>query len=128
MGITAFMRCAIVGMGLFLAVGSIWFHAKKKMTLDLAAAWCLLGVAITLVGAVPVLSRWIGLISIWTGAALLCVGAACLLGAFRICLLISRLITQNQELAMMVAILLAERQGDGSAEGKPDYEKSPVCR
>ena len=91
MGVTAFMRGAIVVTGLFLVAGSIWFHAKKKMTLDLAVAWCLLGIAITLVGAVPLLSRWLGLISIWTGAALLCVGVACLLGAFRICLLISPL-------------------------------------
>ena len=128
MGVTAFMRGAIVVTGLFLVAGSIWFHAKKKMTLDRAVAGCLLGIAITLGGAAPLLSRWLGLISIWTGAALLCVGVACLLGAFRICLLISRLITQNQELAMMVAILLAERQGDAAAERKPDHEKNPVCR
>ncbi|MCI8304592.1 MAG: DUF2304 family protein [Lawsonibacter sp.] len=129
MGITAFMRCAIVGVGLLLAGSSVWFYAKKRMTSDLAATWCLLGVAVIVVGAVPAFSRWLGLISVWTGIALLCVGAAALSGAFRICLMISQLITQNQELAMTVSLLLAERRenGDGIAEGIQDYEKNSVC-
>lgn len=129
MGITTVMRYAIGGIGLILAGASVWFYAKKKMTSDMAAAWCLLGAAVMAVGVIPAFSRWLGLISLGTGVALLCVGAAGLLGAFRICLMISRLITQNQELAMIVSLLLAERQEEGgqSAGGEPDHEKSVVC-
>ncbi len=131
MGTTAIMRCVIVGIGLVLVAASFWFHAKKKMTSDLAAAWCLLGGAVILVGTVPVLSRWLDFISIWTGAALLCVGVTCLLGAFRICLMISQLITQNQELAMTVSLLLAERreekEGTAGSQGSFSHEESAVC-
>lgn len=115
MGTSAIMRCAIVGIGLLLVIASFWFHAGKKMNSDLAAVWCVLGVAVVIVGAVPMLSKWLDLISLWTGIALLCVGAACLLGAFRICLMISKLITQNQELAMLVSLLLAEREREEEA-------------
>lgn len=115
MGTSAIMRCAIVGIGLLLVIASFWFHAEKKMNSDLAAVWCVLGVAVVIVGAVPMLSKWLDLISLWTGIALLCVGAACLLGAFRICLMISKLITQNQELAMLVSLLLAEREREEEA-------------
>lgn len=120
MGASAVMRCAIVGIGLMLVIASFWFHAEEKMNSDLAAVWCVLGFAVILVGAVPVLSKWLDAISMWTGVALLCVGAACLLGAFRICLMISKLVTQNQELAMMVSLMLAERRRDG--EGEPAGE------
>ena len=90
MEITTLMRCAVVGVGLILAGSSVWFYAKKKMISDLAAAWCLLGADVMAVGAIPPFSRWLNLISVWTGIALLGVGAAALLGAFRICLMISR--------------------------------------
>lgn len=129
MEITTLMRCAVVGVGLILAGSSVWFYAKKKMISDLAAAWCLLGAVVMAVGAIPPFSRWLNLISVWTGIALLGVGAAALLGAFRICLMISQLITQNQELAMTVSLLLAEHResGGGSTEGIQDYEESSVC-
>lgn len=134
MGTTAIMRCVIVGIGLMLVVASFWFHAGKKMNSDLAAVWCLLGLAVAVVGAVPVLSNWLGQISLWTGIALLCVGTACLLGAFRICLMISKLVTENQELAMMVSLLLAERRQEqkedtaAQVEACAAYEESTVCR
>lgn len=133
MGTTAIMRCVIVGIGLLLVAASFRFHAVKKMNSDLAAVWCVLGLTVVTVGAIPVLSRWLEMISLWTGIALLCVGVACLLGAFRICLMISKLITENQELAMQVSLLLAERrQGEEKADAvQPEEsvanEESAVC-
>lgn len=130
---TVMIRGVIVGSGLLLMAASFRFHAGKKMTSDLAAVWCLLGLAIVTVGAVPVLSRWIDLISMWTGIALLCVGAAGLVGAFRICLMLSKLITENQELAMMVSLLLAEHrqqkewEDTDPAEIGEGHEEHTVC-
>ena len=43
--------------------------------------------------------------------------------------MISRLVIQNQELAMTVSLLLAERreEREESAGGSQDYEESVVC-
>ena len=80
-------------------------------------------------GVIPAFSQWLGFISFGTGVALLCVGAAVLMGAFRICLMISRLVIQNQELAMTVSLLLAEQREDReeNAGGSRDHEESLVC-
>ena len=74
MGIATLMRYAIVGAGLILAAASVWFYAVRKMTPDLAVAWCLLGAAMTGVGVIPGLSGWLGLLPPWADAVLLCVG------------------------------------------------------
>ena len=49
-------------------------------------------------------------VSGWTALALFCVGSVCLWGAFLLSLLISRLLSQNQELAMQVSLLLRENE------------------
>lgn len=110
MGIAAIIKYGMVIMGLIVVLASFWFHSIKKMTPDLAVAWCLLGVVMITVGLVPALSAWIDRISGWTGLALFGVGAVCLWGGFQICLLISKLLTQNQELAMQISLLMEENQ------------------
>lgn len=122
MELTVVMRYGLVVVGLALLISSFWFHATKRMISDLAAAWCLLGFVLIVVGTVPTLSMWIDRISGWTGIALFVVGAACLGGAFRICLVISRLTTQNQELAMLVSLLLEENAKRTEAETEKEYE------
>lgn len=57
------MRWALVGVGLLLVYSSFRAHAAKKMTSDLATAWCLVGIVLLVVGVVPPLSRWLDLIS-----------------------------------------------------------------
>lgn len=104
------MRWAMVGTGLFVVLASFHSHASKHMNSDLATVWCLIGIVIMVIGAVPPLSRWLEKISGWTGAALFCVGAVCLWAAFRICRILSHLVTQNQELAMQVSLLLGAQQ------------------
>lgn len=127
------MRLAMVVIGILLSLASFWSHATKKMTLDLAVAWCLAGITIVVIGAVPALSRWLEYISAWTGAALLMVAIVGLWSSFRICLVLSRLAAQNQELAMQVSLLLASQQqtapppAAAKAEEKTGHEKSTVC-
>lgn len=104
------MRLMMVAVGILLAFASFWYHAAKKLTLDLAAAWCLVGVVLVVVGAVPLLSRWLERISGWTGMALFSVGGVCLWAAFSVCLTLSRLLTQNQELTMQVSLLRGVQQ------------------
>lgn len=75
------------------------------------------------VGIVPALSAWIDRISGQAGITLLFAGAACLGGAFRICLIISRLTTQNQELAMLVSLLLEESAERTETGAEKEYER-----
>lgn len=126
------MRIAIVAIGLSLTVFSFLLHARKKMNSDLATVWCIVGLSVLLVGAVPMFSQWLNLISMWTGIALLCVGTACLVGAFRICVMLSKLTTENCELAMAVSLLLSERRREDAllpaeAEVGAEHEKNIVC-
>ena len=104
------IRLGVILVGLILAIASFWSHAAKKMNSDLAVAWCILGVSLVIMGAVPVFSAWLGMISFWTAVALFGVGTVTLGGAFELCLLISRALTQNKELAMQISLLLRENR------------------
>lgn len=136
LNLAGIMRWSLAGIGLLVVFSSFRSHAAKKMTSDLATAWCLVGLALLVIGAVPPLSRWLNWISGWTGVALFCLGAVCLWAAFRICLILSRLATQNLELAMQVSLLLgahqelpdkpAENGESGQKEGA-GHEESLVC-
>ncbi len=110
MEIASIIKYGMIAVGAVAILASFWSHAVKKMTLDFAVAWGLLGAVLILVGAVPPLSAWIMKISGWTGLALFCVGTVCLWGAFQITLQISRLHMRSQELAMQVSLLMAENQ------------------
>lgn len=110
LNLVSIMRWALVGIGALVVFSSFRSHAAKKMTSDLATAWCLVGIVLLVIGAVPPLSKWLNRISGWTGVALFCLGAVCLWAAFRICLILSRLVTQSQELAMQVSLLLGTQQ------------------
>ncbi len=123
MELVVIMRCGLAIVGLVLLISSFWFHAAKKMTSDLAVTWCLLGFVLMVVGIVPALSAWIDRISGQAGITLLFAGAACLGGAFRICLIISRLTTQNQELAMLVSLLLEESAERTETGAEKEYER-----
>ena len=121
------MRLMIIGIGLGVVLASFWAHAAKWMTPDLAAVWCVAGFLLIAVGAVPALSGWLFHLSIETGMVLLCSGGAFLIAAFYLCLLISRLIMQNMELAMQISLLLAERSQAAQREGEEALEETVRC-
>lgn len=109
-GTSEIIKYGIVTVGIWVMFSSFWYHSVKKMTVNLAVVWEILGAILIAIGSVPVLSSWTHLISIGTGLGLFIVGAVCLWGGFQFSLLVSRLAMKNQELAIQVSLLIQENE------------------
>lgn len=109
-GTSEIIKYGIITVGILVMFSSFWYHSVKKMTVNLAVVWEILGAILIAIGSVPVLSSWTHLISIGTGLGLFIVGAVCLWGGFQFSLLVSRLAMKNQELAIQVSLLIQENE------------------
>ena len=110
MSIAIWIKLGFIIVGIVLMITAFFSHARKKMTVNLAVVWELLGLASILIGVVPGLSRWCSSLGHGTAIAMFVIGCLMLSGAFRICVLISSLIMKNQELAMQVSLLNQENE------------------
>ena len=110
MSIAIWIKLGFIIVGIVIMITTFLSHARKKITVNLAVVWELLGLAAILIGAVPGLSRWCGSLGHGTAIAMFVIGCLILSGAFRICVLISLLIMKNQELAMQVSLLNQENE------------------
>lgn len=110
MGTAGIVRYGMIGVGILTIFATFWFHSIKKMSVNFAVVWELLGGILIVIGAVPVLSAWTRLISAGTGLALFVLGTVCFLGGFQFSLLVSQLTMKNQELAMQVSLLNQENE------------------
>lgn len=104
------MKAGLIIIGVIIMVMSFVFHAKRKLTVNLAVVWEFLGFALILIGAVPVFSSWCHLLARGTVIAMFVVGALALWGSYILCILISNLSMKNQELAMQVSLLNQENE------------------
>lgn len=104
------MKIGLIIVGVMIMIMSFIFHAKRKLTVNLAVVWEFLGVALILIGAVPVFSSWCHLLARGTVIAMFVVGALALWGSYILCILISNLSMKNQELAMQVSLLNQENE------------------
>ena len=94
-------------MGIGIMIVTFVLHAKKKLTVNLAVTWELLGIAAILSGAVPRFSGWssrIGLVVLLITALLV------LWGVYQMTIQISSLLMKNQELAILVSLLNQENE------------------
>ena len=57
------MRIGIVVVGVLLMSVSFWTYSYKKIAVNFAVIWEILGFVLILVGAVPVLSGWIQMVA-----------------------------------------------------------------
>lgn len=110
MNTAIWIRLGFVVIGILLMMLTFLSHAKKKITVNLAVVWELLGLAAVLVGAIPVLSRWCSLLGEGTAIVMFVIACIVICGGFRICLLISSLMMKTQELAMQVSLLNQENE------------------
>ena len=104
------MKIGLIIVGVMIMIMSFVFHAKRKLTVNLAVVWEFLGFALILIGAVPVFSSWCHLLARGTVIAMFVVGALALWGSYILCILISNLSMKNQELAMQVSLLNQENE------------------
>ena len=110
MSIAIWIKLGFIIVGIVIMITTFLSHARKKITVNLAVVWELLGLAAILIGAVPGLSRWCGSLGHGSAIAMFVIGCLILSGACRICVLISSLIMKNQELAMQVSLQNQENE------------------
>ncbi len=104
------IRAGVFLAGAILMISSFWMNAYKKITVNFAVIWEILGLMLVLVGIVPVFSQWSRLVSSGTGLAFFCVGSVFLFEEVRTSVLLSQLMMKNRELAMQVSLLNQENE------------------
>lgn len=104
------IRIGLVVGGVILIVFGFWMHSIKKLAVNYAVIWGLLGIVMILVGAIPVLSEWTNMMAPGTGLAFFCVGVLILFTEVQESLVISQLNLKNRELAMQVSLLNQESE------------------
>lgn len=96
--------------GISLILFGIWTHSIKKLAVNYAVIWGLLGILMVLMGVIPILSEWTRMLAPGTSVAFFCVGALILLTEVQNSLVISQLNMKNRELAMQVSLLNQESE------------------
>ncbi len=132
-GTAVVVKCGIIAVGIFVMLSSFWYHSVRRLTVNLAVVWEILGALLIAIGIFPVFSSWTHHISQGTGLVLFFVGGICLWGSFQFSLLLSRLTMKNQELAMQVSLLIREneeimRQLEEQTDRMEKYEEKASVR
>lgn len=104
------MKTGIIVLGIVMILAGFWFHAIKKLAVNFAVCWAGLGVLLIVVGAVLPMWVWSRMFGAWQGIPFLCLGIVLLISGFLGSMTFSRLTMRNRELAMQVALLIAERE------------------
>lgn len=110
MEIAAMIRIGLILMGIILMILSFYKNAVRKLTVNIAVVWEILGIVLILVGAVPAFSSWCYRIGAGTAIAMFVIILLIIVQTFQFTKLISSLTIKNQELAMHVSLLNQENE------------------
>ena len=131
---STYIRIGLIIVGVVLIVFGFWKQAVKKLTVNYAVIWGLLGIVMIIVGAVPAFSKWTNLLAPETGLAFFTAGIVLLVAEVQNSLAISQLKLKNRELAMQVSLLNQESEQmrleleEMAREQEEAYaEKDSVC-
>ena len=104
------MRYIILIAGIVVVLSGFWFRSQKKLTVDFAAVWGILGALLIFIGVVSPFSDWIEKIigEMEEKVTIFCIFF--LAGIFWGSLKYSRVKMQNQELAVRISLLLQENE------------------
>lgn len=118
------MRYIILIAGIVVVLSGFWFRSQKKLTVDFAAVWGILGALLIFIGVVSPFSDWIEKIIGEMEEKVTIFGIFFLAGIFWGSLKYSRVKMQNQELAVRISLLLQENERMLSELD----EKDIICR
>ena len=134
------MRYVILIAGDVIVLSGLWFRSQKKLTVDFAAAWGILGALLILTGAVSPFSNWTRRIIEEMEEGVIILFLLFLAGVFWSGLKYSKVKMQNQELAVKISLLLQEnermlselnekdiicRQYNGARRGRDGFARAP---
>ena len=110
MSTATIVKFCVILVGIGIMAITFVLHAEKKLTVNLAVTWELLGIAAILSGAVPKFSGWSSRLSLGSLVVLLITAFLVLWGVYQMTIQISSLIMKNQELAIQVSLLNQENE------------------
>lgn len=102
------VKVGLALLGILIMAYAFYMNAIRKLTVNIAVVWEILGVVLILVGAVPAFSAWSYKISMGTAIAMFILALLIASGGLQVSKLISTLTMKNRELAMQVSILNQE--------------------
>lgn len=108
--ISTFIRIGIVLVGITVIIAVFWMTSHKKITVNFAVVWEILGIVLVCIGAIPKFSQWTKLVGSGTSMALFGVGVLFLFKEVRSSAILSQLMLKNRELAMQVSLLNQENE------------------
>ena len=127
------IKAGFIVIGAILIVFGFWSHSVKKLAVNYAVTWGLLGACMILMGLIPIFSTWTDKLGLGTALAFFCVGALFLVTEVQESIAISQLNQKNRELAMQVALLnqeneaiKAEMEAMAGAQGEADAEEALI--
>ena len=110
MSAATIVKFCVILVGIGIMAITFVLHAEKKLTVNLAVTWELLGLAVNISGAVPMYSGWSSRLSLGSLVVLLITAFLVLWGVYQMTIQISSLIMKNQELAIQVSLLNQENE------------------
>lgn len=126
------VRIGMICVGVILIAVSVRLNSVKRLVVNHAVIWGLIGGLTIVTGAVPVLSGWIKLLAPGTIIVFFCAAILVLIAEFQNSLAISQLTLKNRELAMHVALLnqecerLMDKMEEMEQSAEDTYEKDTV--
>ena len=104
------MKITFAIAGIIIIFLSFLMYSKKKLIVNLAIMWEMLGIIVFLTGVVPAFSNWCSSISAGTAILIFIAGVLLVPAGYTMCISISELTMKNQELAMQVSLLNQENE------------------
>lgn len=128
------IRFGFVVIGAALIAFTFWTHSTKRLTVDYAVAWSLLGAVLVLMGVIPAFSQWLSSLGTQVEWVLLSAGVLLVAAGMHESIVISQLLSKNKELSMQVSLLNQENEAIKAeverltaAQVEADAEETLIC-